>query len=204
MPWLEYCRYQHRGYCDYQSPSAATSIPGFKLIDYETRKLSRHREQVDYVALSYPFITKPAARVIEDVIAVTRTLGFKYLWIYRYCISQIDDIIQRAQNTRMHEIYADAALTIVAAAGEDPMYGLPSVSLTPRQPQPCVDIGDTDLVTLLRSPREIVMSSKWASRGWAFQEARLSRWLLFFTDDQILFECALMSCQEAVLIPLEA
>jgi hypothetical protein len=211
--WINYCRFHHKSYCNQQSSTFATSIPGFKLIDCETRQVSSHIERVDYVALSYVWgnachastrsLPKPASRTIEDAIIVTKTLGFRYLWIDRYCISQLNDAESHGQITKMNQIYADAVLTIVAAAGEDSRHGLPGVSRTPRYPQACVEIGDTQLVHSLRSPRDVVMSSKWASRGWTFQEARLSRRTLFFTNDQILFECASMSVQETVLLPLD-
>jgi hypothetical protein len=211
--WINYCRFHHKSYCNQQSSTFATSIPGFKLIDCETRQVSSYMERVHYVALSYVWgnashastrsLPKPASRTIEDAIIVTKKLGFRYLWIDRYCISQLNDAESHGQITKMNQIYADAVLTIVAAAGEDSRYGLPGVSRTPRYPQACVEIEDTQLVHSLRSPRDVVMSSKWASRGWTFQEARLSRRTLFFTSDQVLFECASMSVQETVLLPLD-
>jgi hypothetical protein len=211
--WIHYCKSYHKSYCNQQSSTFATSIPGFKLIDCETRQVSRHIERVDYVALSYVwgnachastrFVPKPASRTIEDAIIVTKALGFRYLWIDRYCISQLNDGESRDQITKMDQIYADAVLTIVAAAGEDSRHGLPGVSRTPRCLQPRAEVEGFQLVHSLRSPRDVVMSSKWASRGWTLQEARLSRRNLFFTDDQMLFECASMSCQETVLVPLD-
>jgi hypothetical protein len=175
--------------------------------------VSSHIERVNYVALSYVWgnachastrsLPKPASRTIEDAIIVTRALGFRYLWIDRYYISQLNDAESHGQIVKMNQIYADAVLTIVAAAGEDSRHGLPGVSRTPRDPQPCIEVRDTQLVHSLRSPRDVVMSSKWASRGWTFQEATLSRRTLFFTSDQVLFECASMSVRETVLVPLD-
>jgi hypothetical protein len=212
--WIRHCRADHKGYCTYQPSIATHSIPGFKTIDCETRQVIKHTRRVEYVALSYVWgsgsyastrsLPNPAFRVIEDAITVTKELGFRYLWIDRYCISQIDASERRHQIAKMDQIYADAVLTIVAAAGEGPDYGLPGVSKTFRRTQPCVIVGNHHLVSSLRSPRDVVMSSKWASRGWTFQEAMLSQRTLFFTDDQISFECASMACQETIHIPLSA
>lgn len=210
--WIQYCRVNHKGYCKHQPPTVAHSIPGFKSIDCETRRVVEHTSRAEYVALSYVWgsashastrsLPNPAARVIEDAITVTKQLGFRYLWVDRYCISQIDPLESREQIAKMDQIYAGAVVTIVAAAGEDPHYGLPGVSHTPRQTQPCATSGNFHLVSSLRAPRDIVKSSKWASRGWTFQEMKLSRRTLYFTDDQMLFECASMSCQETIHMPL--
>jgi hypothetical protein len=212
--WIQYCKTQHSGYCNPYPSAQANNITGFKLIDCDNRRVSRHTERVDYIALSYVWgsscytstrsVPNPASRVIEDAIIVTKRLGFRYLWVDRYCISQLDPSESQLQISKMDQIYANAVLTIVAGAGEGPGYGLPGVSQRPRHTQPCADLGGIHLVTSLRSPQDVVKSSKWASRGWTFQEAKLSRRTLFFTDDQLFFECASMSCQETIQMPLEA
>ena len=49
----------------------------------------------------------------------------------------------------MDKIYAAAKVTIIAAAGSDPNYGLPGVSSTPREIDPfLVDIDQTSFVAL--------------------------------------------------------
>jgi hypothetical protein len=210
--WIQYCRVEHKGYCKDQGLTTANVIPGFKTIDCNARRIAEHTSQHGYVALSYVWGTSshastrslpsPAARVIEDAITVTKRLGYQYLWVDRYCISQTDAVESREQITRMDQIYADAVVTLVAAAGEGPHYGLPGVSHTSRRQQPGVVVANFHLVSTLESPRDVVLSSKWASRGWTFQEMKLSRRTLFFTDDQMFFECANMSCQETICMPL--
>jgi hypothetical protein len=74
----------------------------------------------------------------------------------------------------MDQIYADAVVTLVAAAGEGPYYGLLGVSYTSRRQQPGAVVGNFHLVSTLESLRDVVLSSKWASRGWTFQEIKLS------------------------------
>jgi hypothetical protein len=132
--------------------------------------VSRHIERVDYVTLSYVwgnachastrFVPKPASRTIKDAIIVTKALGFQYLWIDRYCISQLNDGESRDQITKIDQIYADAVLTIVAAAREDSRHSLPRVSRTPRYLQPRAEVEGFQLVHSLRSPRNVIMSSK--------------------------------------------
>jgi hypothetical protein len=212
--WTEYCRTHHRGYCVDQSPAIAFNISGFRLIDCETRQVCKHTEEVQYVALSYVWglgshastraLPNPASRVIEDAMIVTKKLGFRYLWVDRYCVSQLATSESRLQIASMDRIYADAVLTIVAVAGEGPDYGLPGVSRKHRLAHPHANIGNLQLVASLRPPRNVVRATKWASRGWTFQEAKLSRRSLFFTDEQMVFECACMTCEESIYVPLES
>jgi len=213
--WIRFCKAHHKGYCRSNASSAAHTISGFKLIDCETHKVIGSLETHQYVALSYVWgknalrtstrlFPNPAPRVIEDAIAVTKRIGFRYLWVDRYCINQNSESEQHGQIARMDEIYAGAEVTIVAAAGDGPEYGLPGVSKAHRGLQPSAIVGNYHFVSSLRPPRDVVMSSKWASRAWTFQEAVLSRRALFFTDEQMFFECASMSCQETIQMPLSA
>ncbi|KAK2757157.1 tol protein [Colletotrichum kahawae] len=65
--------------------------------------------------------------VISDAMLVTISLGFSYLWVDRYCIDQTNSDKYKQIN-QMDSIYQRAELTIIAAAGEDPSYGLPGTS----------------------------------------------------------------------------
>ncbi|KAH0430624.1 hypothetical protein CcaCcLH18_07659 [Colletotrichum camelliae] len=65
--------------------------------------------------------------VISDAMLVTSSLGFSYLWVDRYCIDQRNSD-KHKQISQMDSIYQRAELTIIAAAGEDPSYGLPGAS----------------------------------------------------------------------------
>jgi hypothetical protein len=72
-------------------------------------------------------------RTIRDAMTITDGLGFQYLWVDKYCIDQslpphgFDE-----QVAAMDLIYSGAAITIIAAAGNDSNYGLPGVSHRPR------------------------------------------------------------------------
>jgi hypothetical protein len=104
-------------------------------------------------------------------------------------------------------IYANAEVTIVAVAGEGPHHGLPGVRGTLRKAQPTINIEDYHIASTLPHCRNSVLRSKWATRGWTYQEGILSRRRLFFTDQQVFWECNGMHCGEAmtaVLDPPEA
>lgn len=103
---------------------------------------------------------------------------------------------------QMDRVYSNAHLTIIAAGGDDAQTGLPGVSTFHRWPQDEVHIQDT---TLLRFPRHGVDSlnpSKWASRGWTYQESYFARRRLIFTADQVLFLCNELYAAESVKQPL--
>lgn len=89
--------------------------------------------------------------------------------------------------SQMDQIYANAAITIIAATDGDTDMGLSGVS-QPRQPQRRVVIHDTALLELPYGPRTL-RHSKWASRGWTLQEGCLSTRRLIFTATEILFIC---------------
>ena len=68
----------------------------------------------------------------------------------------------------MGDIYAQSALTIIAVAGENPDYGLPGVSSTPRETYPGVRLGILGLVLLPIPIHLEVSKSIWSSRGWTY------------------------------------
>ncbi|KAK6851482.1 hypothetical protein PG995_011607 [Apiospora arundinis] len=125
---------------------------------------------------------------IQDAIQVTMQLGFEYLWVDRYCINQTS-IHKTAQIQQMGQIYYQASLTIFAAAGPDPSYGLPGVSRARLLPDTVVHHPYT-ITPIPDKPQRYIQQSIWATRGWTYQEAYLSRRRLFFTDVQLYFECA--------------
>jgi hypothetical protein len=95
--WLRYYRFSHSCQNVFELP-----VPGFRVIDCESRRIIPVPSECHYVALSYVWgaqgsnpqqevdnmIPSVAPRVVEDAIIATRKLGFHYLWIDRYCINQ--------------------------------------------------------------------------------------------------------------------
>lgn len=80
----------------------------------------------------------------------------------------------------MGAIYASAHFTIIAAAGDDPLYGLPGVS------RPVIQGLRFDSQDLKRT---LIHDSRWASRAWTFQESFLSQRRLLFTEAGLVFLC---------------
>lgn len=119
---------------------------------------------------------------------VTKELGLRYIWIDRYCINQDDDAEKQTQIQQMDLIYQNAFVTIIAAAGTEPYFGLPGVGAS-RNFQPTAWIRGTCLVSILPDPQQIIGASKWIQRAWTYQESFFSTRRLIFTMQQVYYEC---------------
>ena len=204
--WVKSCQEDHQETCGIDT-SELSDIPGFRLIVCSTGEIVPAPQQAEFVALSYVWgtvtsdpdmiagtVPETAALVIRDAMIVAKNIGYRYLWVDRYCIPQDDEEARQAQIMRMDLIYKSAQLTIISAAGEDGSCGIPGVSTVPRTPQPQIDLSNVSLVSCLPSQRHEVNQSKWATRGWTYQEGLLSRRCLIFTWYQASFQCGTHYC----------
>jgi hypothetical protein len=217
--WLNLCIADHPS-CTSSTAGDEQAIPHMKLIDCQTHIIVAAAPSMQYLALSYvwgqdplekftyPHLPDPLPPTIKDAITVTLKLGYRYIWIDRYCIWQDDPAHKASQILRMMDIYSRAVVTIAAASrGSDPTHGLPGVSAS-RVKQRYYQIegrvenrmlvsGVTD-----RGQQGEIQSSAWDSRAWTFQEAALSRRILYFTDVQVSFLCAESEAYEHFTRPL--
>lgn len=219
--WLRYCKNNHERLCGRSTHSR--DVTGLCLIDCTARIITDAQINSPYVALSYVWgessnidnktedscvgdrceLPQTLSSVITDAITVTQALGFRYLWVDALCINQDDADTKHDQIKQMNDIYENAELTIVAAAGVDATYGLPGVGQRARTPQNIVKLGGVRIISTMKDPHLAIRSSRWASRGWTFQEAVLSRRRLVFTNEQMYFECNAMNCWESIYSPLD-
>ena len=201
--WIDMCLSRHPK-C-YAATSALFRLEGLKLIDcYQyPYTIVQPTERVQYAALSYLWgksgvehgrpvdgiLPRLLPRVIHDTITVTKELGIRYIWIDRYCIDQHDSTERDKQIQQMNYIYQGAFLTLIAAAGKDPHFGLPGVGKQSRPIQPKAQAGPYVVVSTLTDPRHKIRTSPWASRAWTYQEGYFSCRRLIFTDQQVYYEC---------------
>jgi len=153
----------------------------------------KHDKQGDSITTNKTTVPK----TILDSIIVTRSMGHEFLWVDQYCIDQHDHSEKDFQMSHMNDIYKGAAVTIIAAAGEDANSGLPGVGDTPRTPQDNVSIGEVQLISSMHVPRCTIKSSKWSTRAWTYQEGILSTRRLVFTEYETYFECSSMHWRES-------
>ncbi|KAJ4354417.1 uncharacterized protein N0V89_006153 [Didymosphaeria variabile] len=208
--WLRHCKRSHGAACNEYSKT----IPGLEVIDCETLRIVPAEAGMQWVALSYVWgphqsqvnhgDTEPGSlpsdlpRTIRDTIEVTKALGYRYLWIDRYCINQEDAAKKHDLISKMDIKYRGADLTIAAAAGHDENFGLPGVGNTTRKKQAIVELNSCTILSTGPDPASETENSRWRSRGWTFQEGLLSRRRLIFTEHQSWFECCEGGWMEAL------
>ncbi|KAK3501822.1 heterokaryon incompatibility protein-domain-containing protein [Neurospora crassa] len=216
--WLDGCARFHGNNC-LDSLSSFNLILGLRFIDCMAQRIIPASEAVGkvYVTLSYVWgassgstderveeagsvslLPSHLPKVIEDSVKVVKELGYRYLWVDRYCIPQSDKRAKHIQIQLMGTIYARSAMTIIAAAGGDAEYGLPGVGSRGRNLQPWVKHhACPQSLTLHNQPGNDIRVSSWSTRGWTYQEALLSKRRLVFTDNQVFFQCQSMTCEES-------
>ncbi|CAI4213845.1 unnamed protein product [Parascedosporium putredinis] len=203
--WIHSCSIYHESACQV---NYFTRVPGMRVIDCRTRAIIPAQDGCRYVALSYVWGSPPStataapandassgtppassqsvgySAVVEDAIAVSLELGYKYIWVDQYCIDQKDEVSKAQQIAQMDNIYSLAQLTIVAAAGEDASYGLPGVGPTRArsQRQSVVKLGDVALV-------QIFPTSSTTSRARGGPRA-------------VAYVCNTMHCSETITRPM--
>ncbi len=177
-------------------------------IDCSQLNLKKYDKGDKYVALSYVWGNSASPipsstlevhqlpRLIQDAVFLTLSIGFKFLWVDRYCVST-DEETRRAQIYSMDQVYSHAEMTVVALK-PDPSFGLPGVNGTLRRPQPQAKVGKYTFYSTLSMPQREIDESIWMTRAWTFQEAFLSRRMVFFTDEQMYFQCQVEDQCESV------
>lgn len=126
---------------------------------------------------------------IVDAMEVTRALGQRYLWVDSVCIinhtKELTNTIEA-----MDVIYKRALLTIVGAAGSNCTAGLPRAHpRAPRITQIKEHVQGRTFIMAQPSLDFVLKSCVWSTRGWTFQESKLSRRKLIFTSSGIYFRC---------------
>jgi hypothetical protein len=205
---------------------------GFRLIDVVDEHLVQRTERCDYVALSYVWgktstllalkenikrlselkglsssqvASIGTARIphtVRDAMEFTRMIGIRHLWVDTLCIVQDDDGDKARLIQRMDDVYDNAMVTIIAAAGNDADAGLMGISPRnglPIEPTQVVDILDGTALSLAICPPSLceeVRKVTWNTRGWTYQEQCLSQRCLYFTADEVFFNCSEVQWRE--------
>ena len=195
---------RHHEFCDQQKEISSSRISRLRVIDCSTRSIITPSGDSPYVALSYRWgeshsnpqeeqtdmLPENLPATIEDAILVTRSLGFQYLWVDKYCVLQKDQSDFKHQIRQMHLIYRSAQITIIAGGSMDAVSGLAGISTPRASMQTKGRYGKLNLITFSLWPwTPVVFTEGWNNRGWTFQESYFSQRRLIFTDEQVLFDC---------------
>ncbi|KAF5868672.1 putative tol protein, partial [Botrytis fragariae] len=187
--------------------STRVEVARLRVIDVTTETICQAPPDCEYIALSYVWGDKSACKstqgefppVVQDAFIVTKALGYRYLWVDRYCIDQNPNSPHmQSMINQMDLVYGSAHATIVAASGNSASDGLAGISV-PRY-QGHAEIGEIHLIEFSDVEAAIVCS-KWATRGWTYQEWYFSKRRLVFTDSEVMFLCNKKQAKETVLDP---
>ncbi|KAF7954714.1 hypothetical protein EAE96_005833 [Botrytis aclada] len=132
--------------------------------------------------------TQRIPQTILDAIDITRRFETRYLWVDALCIVQDDLESKMHEIDRMHMIYAQSEMTIVAATGDGANSGLLDID-------PTFTDAETHLINNIRFTvdsmelREVIEFSTWFTRGWTFQELVFSKRILYFTTERSYYTC---------------
>ena len=76
--------------------------------------------------------------------------------------------------------------------------GVPFCGPELRVEQPAIGLYGETWVSCFETVSDKVRRSKWSARGWTYQEGLFARRRLYFTEEQVYFECNSICCQEMV------
>lgn len=213
--WLEDCENHHGSTCNTTHDNVQLPV---RLIDVRNQKpkiidsfsLESDSKDIRYIAFSHKWgempekakTTRsnlplrstagiPTAEIpasFADVIAVTKALGCRYLWIDCLCINQGDDGDFAEQAASMQTVFSNAYCVIAAASAEGATTGFWSRDFE-SNPLSSVRKGDVFISGVTNDFARDVLESPLNQRGWVLQEHALARRTIFFTENQIYWEC---------------
>ncbi|ATZ54317.1 hypothetical protein BCIN_10g03270 [Botrytis cinerea B05.10] len=202
--WIRLCDDNHTN-SDFDClPKVIVPLQGFTVIDCKDGRntLVPGTTSMQYITLSYVWGTEvsdvpdrigrlPATlpNLIKGVIEVVMALGYRYLWIDRYCVPQTDSGIKSYLLQNMDKIYSQSILTIIAATSKCPNDGLAGITRPRMVVQESLEINSVHLVQWVSNIQFEIENSVWNTRGWTYQEALLSRRRLVLTETQCYFQC---------------
>ncbi|SCO76834.1 uncharacterized protein FRV6_01046 [Fusarium oxysporum] len=186
-----------------------TEVP----VGSDIRLIETNNNYADYVCLSHCWGTGPGfkttrenlaermksinfrdlPRTFKDVVGVTRQLKKRYLWIDSLCIIQDDNKDWQKEGLRMHETYGSAYLTIAASGSGGPDQGLFSESLHHKLCDFSFTLNgrETSVMRVRHKIQHFDSADGFPllRRGWVFQERILSRRVLHFGPQELVWEC---------------
>ncbi|KAL2018998.1 hypothetical protein VTK56DRAFT_10223 [Thermocarpiscus australiensis] len=134
-----------------------------------------------------PFLMWELPETIQDAIAISASLGFAYIWIDNVCIPKGTN--WDAEASRMHEVYGNAAFTLVASSSTKATDHLlhDRLAWTHRN-KPCKLRGLWLHNTHLSLDR-VRLESPVSQRAWTLQEERLSPRIVYWTGQRWYWSC---------------
>ncbi|KAG2753386.1 HET-domain-containing protein [Suillus brevipes Sb2] len=214
--WIKLCQGSHGDICKSLSRIGEDDnrkLPGFvRVVDVVLMAVVPAPSGCRYVALSYIWggigaeywttkdniaergtpgglNTAKLPDTITDSILFVRQLGERYIWIDALCIIQDNPQDKFAQVHEMDLVYGLSYLTIIAAGGTTARDPLPGCRPHTRPQQHIEVVQGLHLSAAPPRLTEALALSAWNTRCWTYQECALSRRRIYFTGQQVYFEC---------------
>ncbi|CAH0045529.1 unnamed protein product [Clonostachys solani] len=136
-------------------------------------------------------------KTFQDAIVIARKLSVRYLWIDALCIIQdsMEDV--QRQIPLMERIYSQSAVNIAASASADPHGGLfrarEPAAVIPGLVSPQLHSGVSENEKYYIFDRKYwdrqISNGPLHRRGWVFQERLLAPRVIYFSKQQVFWEC---------------
>ncbi|KAK8226991.1 heterokaryon incompatibility protein-domain-containing protein, partial [Phyllosticta capitalensis] len=138
-----------------------------------------------------------------DAVKVTRGLGLKYLWIDSICIIQGDENDWCREAGRMFDVYRGSKVTLAAVSGKDSRAGLRTTTIKQQTHMVAnLHLGQFTYPLYFRphhylwwpvtgqEMHTLNTNVPLLTRAWTYQERMISPRILFFTESEVIFQCA--------------
>lgn len=127
----------------------------------------------------------------QDAVTTTRKLNIAYLWIDSLCIIQDSPNDWAKEAARMAIVYAGSICTLSALGSEDSNGGFFRVAEKETNGVLRYDlsIGTQRIRVFPHEPKTWDLAGPLMDRAWTLQERALSRRILHFSRDALLWEC---------------
>ena len=129
---------------------------------------------------------------LRHAVLITRNLGLEYIWIDSICIIQDSEKDWAEQSSKMAEIYQNCFVTLSASRAASSMEGI-LIEQLERQSPLQLDLTNNNVRLWIDiAPLEweaCVENDALNQRGWVLQERYLSPRTLFFSGQQVFWEC---------------
>ncbi|KAG2070664.1 HET-domain-containing protein [Suillus decipiens] len=224
--WIKLCQESHGDICKSLSTTGEydnRKLPGFvRVVDVVLMAVVPAPPSCRYVALSYIWggigaeywttkdniaergtpgglNTAKLPDTISDSILFVRQLGERYIWIDTLCIIQDSSQDKFVQIHNMDLIYGLSYFTIIAAGGSTARDPLPGCRPLTRIQQHIEVVQGLHLYAAPSRLKEALTLSAWNTRCWTYQECALSRRRIYFTAQQVYFECQFdVLCEDVI------
>ncbi|KAF2805849.1 HET-domain-containing protein, partial [Mytilinidion resinicola] len=212
--WLNDCESNHHNTCSRSVLEERQGLPvNLLLIDVEFQAIVEAKSSMRYVALSYVWgqidcfqttkstleslqsrhgLLRQSSRlpaVIKDALAFVAAMGERYLWVDTLCIVQDDADLKHRDIHQMDVIYSHAILTIVVLSGKDANTNIPGIRPGSRTEWKSKAFGNHQCIPSPLSLQRALEVAPLEQRAWTMQERMLSPRCVYFTNQQVYFQC---------------